>query len=67
MKSLKNKIGNFIFPAIQTMAINVSKFNAFLYKKMKNIDWQKDNNTEFMDHDQDYFYQAPYRGNWFFF
>ena len=32
---------------------------------MKHIDWHKDNNTEFMDHDQDYFYQAPFRGNWF--
>jgi len=67
MKSLKNQINNFIFPVLQSIAINVSKFNAFLYKKMKHIDWHKDNNTEFMDHDQDYFYQAPYGGNWFFF
>jgi len=67
MKSIKQKINNFIFFILQITATNVTKFNAFLFKRMKHLDWHKDNNTEFMDHDQDYFYQAPFKGNWFFF
>lgn len=66
MNSIKKKFINFTFSIIQTLATFVTRLNAFLYKRLKYLDWRKENDTEFMDHDQDYYYQAPFKGNWFF-
>jgi 2-polyprenyl-3-methyl-5-hydroxy-6-metoxy-1,4-benzoquinol methylase len=57
----------FFFPIIQFLAIFSSKTTAFFYFILMKMDWGKIPRTEWMDHDQDTFYQFNESGSFFHF
>lgn len=65
------KINNIIyplaFPIINFLAYLSSKITEKLYGLLMMIEWARDPSPEWMDHDQDYYYQARSKGKTFFF
>ena len=55
------------FPIINFLAYYLSKITEKLYGVLMMIEWARDPSPEWMDHDQDYYYQARARGKTFFF
>ena len=52
-----------LFPTIHAIAHQTSKFTSFLYFVLFKMDWGKLPPTEWMDHDQDNFYQFSSNGS----
>ena len=53
------------FPIVNFIAILFSKITSFLYFILMGMDWGKIPKTEWMDHDQDTFYQFKANGSFF--
>ena len=70
MKKLIIKFNNFtypiIFPLLFFLANIVKNINIFLHKLLMNIEWHRRPYPEWMDHDQDLYYQLPAHGKSFF-
>ncbi len=64
---LNNIIYPVIFPIINFIAFIFSKITEKLYGFLMLIEWGRSPSPEWMDHDQDYFYQSRNRGKTFFF
>jgi len=64
---LNNIIYPIIFPIINFFAQIFSKITEKLYGLLMLIEWGRDPSPEWMDHDQDYFYQSRSKGKTFFF
>lgn len=56
-----------LFPIINFLANILAKFTGFLYLILMKMDWHKLPPTEWMDHDQDTFYQFNSKGLFFHF
>lgn len=65
------KINNIIypitFPIINSLAHFFSKITEKLYGLLMMIEWARDPSPEWMDHDQDFYYQTRAKGKTFFF
>jgi cyclopropane fatty-acyl-phospholipid synthase-like methyltransferase len=57
----------FLFPIINFLANISARFTSFLYFILMKMDWNKLPPTEWMDHDQDTFYQFNSKGLFFHF
>ncbi len=55
------------FPIVNLIAHISSKITEKLYGLLMLIEWARDPSPEWMDHDQDYFYQTRAKGKTFFF
>lgn len=55
------------FPIINFIAYISSKITEKLYGLLMVLEWARDPSPEWMDHDQDYYYQARSKGKTFFF
>ena len=64
---INNKFYPFLFPVINSLAYFFSKVTEKLYGLVMKIEWARDPSPEWMDHDQDYFYQSRSIGKTFFF
>ena len=54
------------FPIINLLAHFSSKITEKLYGLLMMIEWARDPSPEWMDHDQDYYFQARSKGKTFF-
>lgn len=57
----------FLFPVLEFIAATFLKITVFFYFVLKGMDWGKIPRTEWMDHDQDTFFQYNYNGSFFHF
>jgi len=64
---INNIIYPIIFPIINLLAHFFSKITEKLYGLVMMIEWARDPSPEWMDHDQDYYFQARSKGKTFFF
>ena len=56
-----------LFPIITFLAHNFLKILTFFYYLLLKLDWEKIPRTEWMDHDQDIFFQFNSNGNFLHF
>ena len=54
-----------LFPILSFFALRFQKATSFLYMILMKLDWGKLPRTEWMDHDQDQFFQNNYNGSFF--
>jgi ubiquinone/menaquinone biosynthesis C-methylase UbiE len=57
----------FLFPILEFIAVRFLKMTTFFYSILMGMDWGKIPRTEWMDHDQDTFFQFNSSGNFFHF
>ncbi len=57
----------FLFPILQFIGLTSQKITIFFYFVLMKMDWGKIPRTEWMDHDQDTFFQFNYNGSFFHF
>lgn len=57
----------FLFPILQFIALTSLKITIFFYFLLMKIDWGKIPRPEWMDHDQDTFFQFNYNGSFYHF
>ena len=64
---INNIIYPIIFPIVNLLAHFFSKITEKLYGLVMMIEWARDPSPEWMDHDQDYYFQTRSKGKTFFF
>jgi ubiquinone/menaquinone biosynthesis C-methylase UbiE len=57
----------FLFPILEFIAVIFLKITTFFYSVLMGMDWGKIPRTEWMDHDQDTFFQYNFNGAFFHF
>ena len=63
---INNIIYPIIFPIVNLLAHFFSKITEKLYGLVMMIEWARDPSPEWMDHDQDYYFQTRSKGKTFF-
>jgi len=67
IKRIVTIIYPFLFPILEFIALIFLKLTIFFYSMLMKMDWGKIPRTEWMDHDQDTFYQFNSSGSFFHF